>query len=240
MSDSPKIEPNGTQNGIGTLNEKPLHASLKQWVAQPGDQFEVPLDGFFIDVVRDNLLIEIQTGGFSPLKRKLRKLTKSYPVRLVYPIPAEKWLVQPPKLGVGKPSRRKSPKRGNVYHVFKELVAFPDLMQSPNFALQVLLTQEEEHRKPRTDKRRRRFRKKYQLEERQLIDVVGSHLFETVEDICQLLPADLPHQFTNKDVIEGTGQPAWLVQKMTYCLRNMGGIQIVGKQGRYQLYEHVG
>ena len=28
-------------SGIGLLNEKPLHASLKQWYAQPGDQFEV-------------------------------------------------------------------------------------------------------------------------------------------------------------------------------------------------------
>ena len=83
---------------IGTLNEKPLHASLKQWMAEPGDRFEVPLDGFFIDVVRDELLIEIQTGGFSPLKKKLRQLTKSHPVRLVYPIAAEKWLVQPPAL----------------------------------------------------------------------------------------------------------------------------------------------
>src|SRR5262245_62323945 len=30
---------------IGLLNEKPLHAALKAWYAQPGDQFEVPLDG---------------------------------------------------------------------------------------------------------------------------------------------------------------------------------------------------
>ena len=224
---------------IGTLNEKPLHASLKQWMAEPGDRFEVPLDGFFIDVVRDELLIEIQTGGFSPLKKKLRQLTKSHPVRLVYPIAAEKWLVQPPKLGIGKHTRRKSPKRGNVYHVFKELVAFPDLMEHENFSLQVLLTQEEEHRKPRTTKRRRLYQKQYQLEERQLIDVVGSHLFKSAEDLCQLLPADLPGHFTTKDVAEGTGQPAWLVQKMVYCLRNMQGIQLIGKQGRFLLYERL-
>ncbi len=36
-------------SGIGLLNEKPLHASLKEWYAQPGDQFEVPVDGFVID-----------------------------------------------------------------------------------------------------------------------------------------------------------------------------------------------
>ena len=240
MSDSSKIEPNGTQSGIGTLNEKPLHASLKQWIAKPGDQFEVPLDGFFIDVVRGDLLIEIQTGGFSPLKRKLRKLTKSYQVRLVYPIPAEKWLIQQPKLGIGKPKRRKSPKRGNVYQVFKELVSFPDLMKSPNFSLQVVMTQEEELRKFEAKKRRRRYQKQWRLEERRLLDVASSHLFESVADICALLPADLPDQFTTKDIADGLAQPAWLVQKMVYCLRTMEGIQLVGKQGRFLLYERVG
>ena len=52
--------------GIGLLNEKPLHASLKQWYARPGDRFEVPVDGFVIDIVRrrenegseEDLLIE--------------------------------------------------------------------------------------------------------------------------------------------------------------------------------------
>ena len=48
---------------IGTLNEKPLHAGLKEWVARPGDAFEQPVDGYVIDIVRDDLLIEIQKIG---------------------------------------------------------------------------------------------------------------------------------------------------------------------------------
>ena len=51
-----------SMNTIGTLNEKPLHAALKDWCARPGDQFEVFVDGFVVDIVRGNLLIEIQTG----------------------------------------------------------------------------------------------------------------------------------------------------------------------------------
>jgi hypothetical protein len=47
--------------GIGQLNEKALHASLKQWYARPGDRFEVAVGGFVIDIVRAELLIEIQT-----------------------------------------------------------------------------------------------------------------------------------------------------------------------------------
>ncbi|MFT5195001.1 MAG: hypothetical protein ACI85U_002016 [Candidatus Promineifilaceae bacterium] len=230
--------------GIGTLNEKPLHAALKLWAAEPGDQFEVPLEGYFIDVVRGDLLqeallIEIQTGSFSPLKKKLRHLTKNHPVRLIYPIAAEKWLIQPPKLGFGKPTRRKSPKRGDVYLVFKELVSFPDLIQSPNFSLQVVLTREEELRKFEAKTRRRRYQKQWHLEERRLIEVVSSHLFEMVDDFRSLLPAALPEQFTTKDITALSGQPAWLIQKMVYCMRQMGLIQLIGKQGKFLLYEIV-
>jgi hypothetical protein len=37
---------------IGLLNEKPLHAALKDWYARPEDRFEVSVDGFVIDVVQ--------------------------------------------------------------------------------------------------------------------------------------------------------------------------------------------
>lgn len=221
---------------IGTLNEKPLHAALKQWAAEPGDAFEVPLEGYFIDVVRDDLLIEIQTAGFSALKKKLRKLTKGHRVRLVHPIAAEKWLIQQPKLGVGKPKRRKSPKRGDVYQIFAELVAFPDLMQHPNFELQVVLTQEDEVRK--FDGRRAwRRRKGWVIEERRLLAVVGSHLFNEPADFFELLPSGLPQQFTTKDIAAGLDRPAWLVQKMAYCLRKMQVIKLIGKRGKFSLYE---
>jgi len=73
-------------SGIGLINEKPLHTSLKQWYARPGDRFEVPVDGFVIDIVRDDLLIEIQTRNFAAINSKLCKLTRSYEVRLVYPV----------------------------------------------------------------------------------------------------------------------------------------------------------
>ncbi len=98
-------------NGIGTLKESSLHAGLKDWYAQPGDKLESPVDGYWIDLVRDRLLIEIQTGSFSAIKPKLTRLLKNYPVRLVYPLTREKWIVR--VTGDGKTmGRRKSPKRG--------------------------------------------------------------------------------------------------------------------------------
>ena len=63
---------------IGLLNEKPLHASLKEWYAQPGDKFEVAVDRYVVDIVRHDLLLEIQTGSFASIKTKLKSLVDSH------------------------------------------------------------------------------------------------------------------------------------------------------------------
>jgi hypothetical protein len=139
---------------------------LKEWYAQPEDRFEVSVDGFVIDVVQGNLLVEIQTGNFASIKSKLIKLTGAHRVRLVYPIAQEKWIVKLAKDGSGGVSRRKSPKRGILEEVFWELVSFPQLLSSPNFSLEVLLIQEEEVR--RYEGRRRWWRRGWVTEERRL------------------------------------------------------------------------
>jgi hypothetical protein len=77
---SPRSKP-----GIGLLRETSLHAALKNWYAKEGDRMEVQVGGYVIDILREGLLIEIQTRGFSSLKAKLIRLTQNYPVRLVYP-----------------------------------------------------------------------------------------------------------------------------------------------------------
>jgi len=224
-------------NHIGSLNEKSLHAELKQWYAQSNDQFEVAVDGYVIDIVRKNLLIEIQTRGFASMKRKLLKLVKTHPIRVVYPVAQEKWIVKLAGDEQTEQSRRKSPKRGTVYEVFRELVSFPHLLANPNFALHVLLIQEEEMR--RYDGRRGWRRKGWVTHERRLLAVVDEHHFATPEEMQTLLPAALANPFTTADLAQALGQPRWLTQKMAYCLREMGAIEQVGKEGNAILYQTV-
>ena len=85
---------NQETHNIGILKEKSLHASIKEWHAQPGDQFEVPFEGFVIDIIRDKLLIEIQTGNFGSLKNKLNTLGKNNLIEIVFPIAEHKWIVK--------------------------------------------------------------------------------------------------------------------------------------------------
>lgn len=228
---------NQLMNQIGTLGEKSLHAALKDWLAQPGDQFEVRVENYVIDIVRGDLLIEIQTRNFSAMKRKLTHLTKNHRVHLIHPIPQTKWIVR--QTGDGDVlGRRKSPRRGRFEHVFSELVRIPGLMAHPNFSLEVLLTHEEEVR--RDDGQGSWRRKGWSIHDRRLLEVVDRRSWQKPEDLLTFLPDDLPDPFTNKQLAAALKLPARLAGRMTYCMRKMDILTEVGKQGNALLLSKQG
>ncbi len=222
--------------GIGTLAEKSLHAALKQWYAQPGDQFEVRVGRRVVDIVRDALLIEIQTGNFGAIRRKLAALTAEHPVRLVHPIAARRFVVRLDADG-REATRRKSPKRGTIYDLFAELVRCPALPLLPNFTLEVLLVQEEVLL--RDDGAGSWRRKGWSVADRRLIGVDARHVFAVPGDYTALLPPDLPDVFGTFDVAEGLKLPRRTAQQMVYCLRAMGALTLTGKDGKALLYRRT-
>jgi len=104
------------------LNEAPLHASLKALYAQPSDTLEAPIDGFVVDILQADGIIEIQTGSFGNMKRKLHKLLDDYRIRVVYPIAHERWIIKLP-------------------------VSIAALVKHPNFELEMVLIREEQIRR---------------------------------------------------------------------------------------------
>jgi hypothetical protein len=217
-----------TSSGIGTLRETHLHASLKQWLAAPGDEFEVPVGRFVVDIVRDGTLIEIQTRGFSSMKAKLDALLDDHRMVIVHPIARNKWILKGPQNGKAS-SRRKSPKAGSVYDVFTELVSFPWLADHPNLSIEVLMTDEEEVR--RFDGNRSYRRRGWAVAERRLLDVTDRVRFETPGDWLAMVPSELPDPFTTAHLATAIDRPRRTAQQMAYCLREMGTLDIVGKQG---------
>lgn len=222
---------------VGTLREKPLHAALKSWYAQPGDLIEEPVDGYVIDLVRGELLIEIQTRGFSSLKRKLPELLEHHSVRLVHPIAAQKWIVKTDERDVVI-SRRRSPKQGAVVDVFGELVSIPDLLDHGGFELEVMLVEMEEVW--RFDGRRGRRRRGWVVDERRLVEVRERHLFESPADLATLLPCDLPESFTTAHLAEALDATRRLAQQMAYCMRATGVLTMDGKEGNAIVYRRAG
>lgn len=220
-------------SAIGVLNEKPLHAALKEWYRNDGDRVEVPLEGFVIDLVRDRQLIEIQTRGFASMRRKFDCLLDHHPIRLVYPVAVEKWIVKLDAHG-GEESRRRSPKRGMTADVCAEFVSFPTLVSNPNFSLEVALIEEEEIRRP--DAKRGWRRGGYVIEERRLVTVVDTAVFDSPASLLGMLPNGLPDPFTTADLASGLGRSRHLAQEVAYCLRESGAIDVIGRDKRGMQY----
>lgn len=218
---------------IGELRERSLHAQLKSWYALPRDRIEVPLDGYVIDLVRRGTLIEIQTRGFAKLKRKLTRLTGTHRVRLVFPIAQRKWIVTTDAQGQVL-RRRLSPKRGAYRDLFAELMRIPHLMSDPNFTLEVLLVDVEE---VRCDDGRGSWRRRgISVLDTRLLEVCGQRRFRTPADLARLLPPRLQEPFTNRSLADAASISPDAAGEMTYALRHMGALSVVGKSSHAYLF----
>ena len=223
--------------GIGIRNEKSLHAALKQWYARPDDQLEAKVDGFIVDIVRDDRLIEIQTRNLAAIRRKLNVLLDHYPVRVVYPIAKDKWIVRLTGSGKKVIGRRKSPKVGRLSDLFEELVSIPDLINHENLTFEIALIQEEEIR--RVDGRGSWRRGGQSVHDRKLLQVLETVIFEKKEDFFRFLPDDLEQPFSNQSLTERVGGSIHATRQMTYCLKKMGVIQQVGKNRNQLLFKII-
>ena len=167
---SPKYRPSGRRARcgeaegphIGTLREKRLHAAIKLYLCPDEACHERPVsdllaeaaeDGgkkrhMVADVLVDGQILEVQTGGFFPLREKVAWYLTHTPcgVTVVHPIPSVRYLSWIDPNDGSIISRRRSPKRGRVRDVAKELYWLSDFIGNPRFSLRLLLMELEEYR----------------------------------------------------------------------------------------------
>ena len=217
---------------IGTLNEGPLHQALKALYARPGSQEEVSIDDFVADVVDGNQIIEIQTRGFGALKKNLPGLLSTHRVKLVHPIAQTRTIV---KVQNDAETRRVSPKHGSPFDIFAELVYIPQILNDPNFEIDVVLIEEDEHRE--YDGRRGRRKRGWVTTGRRLVRVVEVVTVGSMEDLFGRVAADLTVTFTSADLGHVMNRPRSLGQKAAYCFRIAGLTRVCGKNGNELVYE---
>jgi hypothetical protein len=218
------------------MNEYSLHSDVIELYSLSGDRFEVKLDNYVVDILRGQLVIEVQTKNFSSLKEKLRALTEKYKVRLVYPLPEEKWITYTTKDNKVI-NRRKSPRKGRLTDLFRELVMTPQLIGDENFSLEVLFIDEEE---VRCDDGKGSWRRRgVSIKERRLLRVNDRILFQNKTDYITMLPGNLNQVFTNRELAKLSEVPVGIARRMTYCLRMGNIIRIAGKNGRELAFQKV-
>ena len=225
-------------SALSTYREGSLHASAKEIYAREGGATEESVGGYVVDVVRNDELIEIQTGSFASAARKLRRLVADHRIALVHPIAVERWLIRVDADGAVT-GRRRSPKRGLPLDVFEELVAFPELVAHPNFRLELLMIREEEIRGPIQAGAHYRYPRDWRRLDRRLLEVVETIRIEVPADLLALLPDGVPSPFTTADIVAASRRSKRLAMRSAYCLSKSGAIRCVGRSGRFLVYEAV-
>lgn len=222
------------KGGIGRLGEKQLHAILKYYYEPRSDCHEAPFQGFVADIQNENGIIEIQTGSFDKLRRKLEAFLEVCPVTLVYPLAYRKWLrwIDPQTGEITE--ARKSPKTGQAAEACFELGKIQSLLPHPNLHIRLLLLDMEEHRY--LDGWSRDGKKGSTRAERIPLAVAEEICLERPADYLQLLPSSLPDPFTTTELAKLTGLSPKRNQYLLRCLCGLGVLSREGKRGRSYLY----
>ena len=220
--------------GIGTLSEKTVHAVVKHYMEPNEDYHEVPLEGFVADIFREDAVTEIQTAHFNVLRRKLDKFLPLYPVTIVYPIPAVKWVIWVDPGSGAEVSRRKSPKKGSPYQAFNELYKIKSYLGDPNLRILFLFIDMEETRLlDGWSRDKKRGATKY---DRIPLELVDEMLFERVEDYRMMIPPELSG-FTTGEYAKSTKIPLSHAQTALNIFYYLNVVERIGKKGNSYLYE---
>lgn len=220
---------------INTYNETHLHRSLKNLYSSKDAYQEVPLEGFICDIYDEGRITEIQTSKLSALKAKLEKLLPHYPVKIVYPIIENAYILTLNADG-SKRSCRKSPKHGSFYQIFRELLGIVHYIDNQNFTLHILYVDCEIIKID--DKKGKSRYKRPRIIDKQLLKIHRDEEFYGTDSLIAPFIEKLPNLFISSDVkklANGT-YASYIISFLKKCKK----IVFYKKAGRYSVYKKTG
>ncbi len=237
--DSPGALLTAERSGINLYSERSLHDQVKRLLARPGDRIEAVVAGRVVDLLRtDGGVVEVQTRHLYALLPKVRALAGAgMPVCVTHPIP-ELLRIQRKDPATGLVvSTRKSPKRGDIWSLFDELVRAPGLIALPGVSVEALIVRATETRvRDGTGSWRR---KGDRTEDRFLDEIVSAFRWETREEWLSLIPPDLPEPWNSETLGEALGIPPLRARKVLYSFARAGLLREEGRDGRRKLYRRA-
>jgi hypothetical protein len=226
-------------SGINLYSERSLHAQLKAFLASPGDRLEARIGGKVVDLLRsDGEIVEVQTGHFGSLLPKVLALAgEGRKVRVVHPVAVETEIRRLDPRTEELVSRRKSPKRGDLYSVFDELVSAPELIASRNVIFEFVLARIAEVKV--RDGTGSWWRKGDRIVDRELVEVLSSRSFCTKAQWLALIPKSLCPPWSSTSLGEALGIGSDRARRLLYCYSRAGIIAEAGMEGRRKLYARM-
>lgn len=217
---------------IGVLSEKTLHKTIKNLYEENHDYHEIKIDNYYVDILKDNNIIEVQTKQFDKFRDKIKYLLNKdiYDINIIYPIFNNKiiyYIDEDNNISLPK----KSPKKLKYPEVFYELYKIKQLLNNNKLKITLLLFDIKEYRLKTKN------RKGYICFDRVPIKLIEEIKLCNKEDYLQLLPNNLKDEFTVKDICLLTKSNSKYVNKMVNVMRYLDVIELIGKDGRKFVYK---
>jgi hypothetical protein len=229
---NPAIPPG--KQGIGTEREGSLHRSLKIRYADSGGRLEAPVGDYVCDALSGSgEIIEVQTGSFGPLKRKIQEFTNQGPVRIIHPVIVNKSIELREEDG-SLVSIRKSPRRGNEWDLFKALLYAPLLPLTKGLTIELVMVDVLEKRV--RDGRGSWRRKGVSVVDRELTAWLRAVPLSGKGDYRVFVPFPPGEEFTVRGLAEKAHIRPALAGKALYVLTKIDVVERVRKTGNAWVY----
>jgi hypothetical protein len=223
---------------IGTLMERTLHATLKSHYESDKTKHEIRFMGFVADIKNDNGITEIQTRSFNAMRKKLSTFLEHEKVTVVYPAVRNKWLIWVDPHTGEMSEKRKSPIKGGIYDIFRELYRIKQYLTHPNFHLRILPVDIEEYRicTRSIDDPRRSNRFGSTRIERIPVGFGKEIAIDSTEDYKKIIPDGLDGEFTSADFARIAKKSRSLSQTALNVLTFVGAVERIGKNKKSIVY----
>jgi len=235
-NDSLPVKQKKTKKSIGTKNESSLHKTLKHQYTGFGGISEVEAGEFIADgITKAGEYIEVQTGSFAPLKKKVKELSSFAKVRIIHPIAVKKTIEVYKTTKTKKPLyRRKSPLKGSAWKLFDALIYAPELPLLKGVSIEIVLADITEKRVK--DGKGSWRRKGISIFDRELSSIHESILFKKLSDYLFFIPFKPGEEFTSSLLSLRAKIKKETAQKALYVLTKMKIINRTGKKGKTWIY----
>lgn len=217
---------------IGNLKEKTLHKALKDLYGDEQNQ-EIKIGPYYVDVLNDNEIIEIQTKQFNRLREKIEYLLSLnfYSINIVFPVFNSKviyWINEE----TGEVNKgNKSPKKLKIPQLFFELYKIKTLLDKVTITIVVLDIDEYRNLNGYNESKKRGSTCNERIP-KQMIDIIE---LKSPDDYLKLLPS-LEDPFTSQSLAKATSVTTRYSNLMLNVLVYLGCIKVIGKEGRKYLY----
>ncbi|MDR0974434.1 MAG: hypothetical protein LBL80_01945 [Ruminococcus sp.] len=208
---------------IGTLNEKSVHAFLKSRFEQYSDSHEIRVGRFIADIVGENGIIEIQTGAFENLKKKLEAFLSVGRVTIVYPV-----VIKTTIYNVETKRKYASPKKKNKFSFLSEAYKIREFLQNENlhFVLVLLTVIENRSGKGREAVKLNRLPN----------EIIDEITLNSLDD-WRIFTDGLPEIFSQKDFSAHSGLFGMYAWGALQTLLSLGLAAETDKKGRTKQYK---